>query len=76
MYSNTEVQILATICNELYNQQKILYIASIAIYIYIVICRCFYPKRLTIGEYKKQFVLNKQTDRASARSTKSQALFK
>ncbi len=36
----------------------------------------FYPKRLTIGEYKKRLILKRQTDRGSARNTKSQALFK
>ncbi len=39
-------------------------------------CRRFYPKRLTIGEYMKQFILKRQTDRRSARNTKSQTLFK
>ncbi len=33
-------------------------------------------KRLTIGEYIKRFILKRQTDRGSARNTKSQALFK
>ncbi len=35
-----------------------------------------FPKRLTIGECIKRFILKKQTDRGSARNTKSQALLK
>ncbi len=38
--------------------------------------RRFYPKRLTIGEYMKRYILKRQTDRGSACNTKSQALFK
>ncbi len=38
--------------------------------------RRFYPKRLTIGQYIKRLILKRQTDRGSARNTKSQALFK
>ncbi len=38
--------------------------------------RRFYPKRLTIGEYIKRLISKRQTDRVSARNTKSQALFK
>ncbi len=34
-------------------------------------CRCFYPKRLTIGEYIKRLILKRQTDRGSAPNTKS-----
>ncbi len=33
-------------------------------------------KQLTIGEYIKWLILKRQTDRGSARNTKSQALFK
>ncbi len=37
-------------------------------------CRRFYPKQLTIGGYMNRFILKRQTDRGSARNTKSQAL--
>ncbi len=43
---------------------------------FIHLADAFYPKRLTIGEYIKRFILKRQIDTGSARNTKFQALFK
>ncbi len=49
---------------------------TLHLHLHLVIGRRFYPKRLTIGEYIKRFILKRQSDRGSARNTKSQSLFK
>ncbi len=46
-------------------------------YIYIYsFSRCFYPKRLTIEEYNKQYIIKRQTVTGSACHTIFQALFR
>ncbi len=47
------------------------------LYIYIYsFSRHFYPKRLTIEEYNKQYIIKRQTDTGSACNTKFQVLFR
>ncbi len=46
------------------------YELAIEIYIYIYsFSRCFYPKRLTIEEYNKRYIIKRQTDTGSAFNT-------
>ncbi len=58
------------------NRQITAYLLCLHLHLHLVIWQTLYPKRLTIGEYIKRLILKKQSDRGSARNTKSQALFK
>ncbi len=63
------------ICKDFHTRQM----ASKSVYIYIYIysfSRRFYPKRLTIEEYNKRYIIKRQTVTESACNTTFQALFR